>query len=339
MTSVLVDLSMSVVIIYLTKQPQIGSILGMTNIYEPRFLDADKAREHLEGIHWPNGPICPHCKGEDCTRLEGKKHRAGLVQCNDCRKQFTVTVGTVFERSKVPLNKWLLATHLMCASKKGISAHQLHRMLGVTYKTAWFMSHRIREAMKPSDNGPMGGPGADVEADETYWGKNPDTKDNRMAMRRMNRIVSLVDRATGRSSSIVFNGTFNADTLGRYLLTRVDRRSRLLSDDNNAYKRPGLNFARHGWVNHTQDEYVSREDPTKHTNTVEGFFGIFKRGMRGIYQHCGQQHLHRYLAEFDFRYSNRSANGIEDTERADLALKGISGKRLTYRRTGGLAAA
>mgnify|MGYP000551383721 CR=1 FL=1 len=306
-----------------------------TNIYAPRFLDADKAREHLEALNWPNGPVCPHCKSMNATRLEGGKHRPGLIQCNDCRQQFTVTVGTVFERSKVPLNKWLLATHLLCSSKKGMSAHQLHRMLGVTYKTAWFMAHRIREAMKPTDDGPMGGEGGTVEADETYWGKNPDMQDNRMAIRRMNRIVSLVDRTTGRATSVVFNEAFNPDTIGRYLYTRVDRKSRLITDEAHAYKAPGREFAKHEAVNHTAKEYV-RGDVT--TNTIEGFFGIFKRGMRGVYQHCGQQHLQRYLSEFDFRYSNRSALGIEDTERADIALRGIVGKRLTYRRTNALAA-
>lgn len=306
-----------------------------TNLFEPRFQDADAARMYLEDLRWPNGPECPHCGSGDAKRLKGDKHRPGVVQCNACRKQYTVTVGTVFERSKVPLNKWLLATHLMCASKKGVSAHQLHRMLGVTYKTAWFMAHRIREAMK-TDGGPMGGSGSDIEADETYFGKDKTAPKSRMAIHNMNRIVSLVDRATGRSTSVVFNGEFNADTLGRYLLTRVDRRSRLMTDDHKAYRRPGLEFAKHEWVNHTQDEYV-RGDVT--TNTVEGFFGIFKRGMRGIYQHCGQQHLHRYLAEFDFRYTNRSGRGIEDRERADIALRGIAGKRLTYRRIGELAAA
>lgn len=310
-----------------------------TNVFEPRFQDADMARTYLEDLRWPNGPVCPHCgSGDEQKRLKGSKHRPGVVQCNSCRKQYTVTVGTVFERSKVPLNKWLLATHLMCASKKGISAHQLHRMLGVTYKTAWFMAHRIREAMK-TEGGPMGGPGSDVEADETYYGKDKDAPKSRMAIRNMNRIVSLVDRKTGRSTSVVFNGTFNSDTLGRYLLTNVDRRSRLLTDEHQAYKRPGLEFAKHQHVAHKRDEWVSEHDATAHTNTVEGFFGIFKRGMRGIYQHCGQQHLHRYLAEFDFRYSNRSGRGIEDRERADIALKGIAGKRLTYRRIGAGAAA
>lgn len=310
-----------------------------TNLVEPRFQNADKAREYLEALHWPHGPVCPHCgSGDDQKRLKGKAHRPGLVQCNSCRQQYTVTVGTVFERSKVPLNKWLLATHLMCASKKGMSAHQLHRMLGVTYKTAWFMAHRIREAMT-EDSGPMGGPGSSVEADETYFGKDKTKPESRMAIRNMNRIVSLVDRTTGRSCSVVFNGTFTANDIGPYLFSKIDRQSRLLTDENKAYIRPGREFAKHVTVNHSADEWVSTRDRTAHTNTVEGFFGIFKRGMRGIYQHCGQQHLHRYLAEFDFRYSNRSALVVEDRERADIALKGIAGKRLTYRRIGEALAA
>lgn len=307
---------------------------------DPIFTDAEKAREHLERLNWPNGPVCPHCgETKNVHRLEGKSHRAGLIQCNACSKNFTVTVGTVFERSKVPLNKWLLATYLLSSSKKGMSAKQIERMLGVTYKTAWFMCHRIREAMKNDDDMPMGGPGHDIEADETYWGKDKTAPASRMPLRNMNRIVSLVDRVTGRASSVVFNGTFNADTLADYLYRRVDRKSRLLSDDNKSYRPVGREFAQHVWVNHSGDEWVSKSDRTAHTNTVEGFFGIFKRGMRGIYQHCGQQHLQRYLAEFDFRYSNRSALGVEDGERTNRALQGIVGKRLTYRRAGGLATA
>lgn len=306
----------------------------MTSIYEPRFTDAEKAREHLEALHWPRGPVCPHCKSMNATRLEGGKHRPGLVQCNDCRKQFTVTVGTVFERSKVPLHKWLLATHLMCASKKGISAHQLHRMLGVTYKTAWFMSHRIREAMVSDDDSPMGGEGGTVEVDETYFGKDQLAKPSRLPIRNMNKIVSLVDRATGRSVSIVFTEELNAENIAKLLYTRIDRKSRLITDEAHFYKRPGKQFAKHESVSHARKEYA-RGDVT--TNTIEGFFGIFKRGMRGIYQHCGQQHLARYLAEFDFRYTNRIANGVDDAVRADLALKGIKGKRLTYRRTNSAA--
>lgn len=309
------------------------------NLTDPIYFDADKAREHIEATMWPNGPVCPHCGSMDrITKLQGKSTRPGVYKCNACEKPFTVTVGTVMEDSKIPLNKWLLAFALVNGSKKGISAHQLHRSLGITYKSAWFMAHRIREAMAPTDNGPMGGPGADVECDETYFGKNPDTQGNRMAIHRMNRIVSLVDRATGRATSIVFNGEFSADTIGAYLFTTVDRRSRLITDDARQYKRPGLDFASHGFVNHTEDEYVSKLDRTITTNTVEGFFAIFKRGMRGIYQHCGQNHLHRYLTEFDFRYTHRAANGFNDAERTAEALKGARGKRLTYRQPASLAA-
>lgn len=308
-----------------------------TNLFEPRFQNADKAREYLEALHWPHGPVCPHCgSGDDQKPLEGKAHRPGLVQCNSCRQQYTVTVGTVFERSKVPLNKWLLATHLMCASKKGMSAHQLHRMLGVTYKTAWFMAHRIREAMTDQNPDPVGGEGSIIEADETYFGKDKTAKQSRTPIRNMNKIVSLVDRTTARATSVVFTEQFTSGNMQRLLFTRVDRASRLITDEANHYKAVGKAFAKHETVNHRIKEYA-RGDVT--TNTVEGFFGIFKRGMRGIYQHCGQQHLHRYVAEFDFRYTNRSAHGIEDRERADIAVKGITGKRLTYRRIGELAAA
>jgi transposase-like protein len=301
-----------------------------TNVYQPHFLDADKAREHLEAIRWPDGPECPHCGLINATALKGKKHRKGLYQCNACREQFSVTVGTVFERSKVPLHKWLLANHLIVSSKKGISSHQLHRMLGVTYKTAWFMAHRIREAMKPTPTGPMGGEGRTVEADETYFGRDKDKPRSRMGIRHMNKIVSLVDRSTGRATSFHVTHNLTSEVVGQILYANVDRQSRLITDEANHYVHPGKQFAAHYTVNHSLKEYA-RDDVT--TNTIEGFFGIFKRGMRGIYQHCGQQHLHRYLAEFDFRYSHREGCGFNDWERANEALKGIAGKRLTYRRT------
>lgn len=315
----------------------------MTNLTAPRFNDPDAAREYLEGIRWPDGPYCPHCGSFAARRLPdqrgkpSKKNpegsiRKGVIQCNDCRQQYTVTVGTVFGDSKIPLNKWLLANHLMVASKKGISAHQLHRMLGITYKSAWFMAHRIREAMTPTNPGPMGGPGVTVEADETYFGKDKNAPPSRTPIRNMNKIVSLVDRATGRATSFVVVETLNATVIGQLLYQNVDRSSRLMTDQAHFYKRPGKEFASHDSVNHGEGEYVRKGDRTTHTNTVEGFFSIFKRGMRGIYQHCGQQHLGRYVAEFDFRYSNRSALGVNDDDRADIALKGIEGKRLTYRR-------
>jgi transposase-like protein len=240
----------------------------MTNLTAPRFTDPDKAREHLESLRWPQGPYCSHCGSFNATRLQGSKARPGTVQCNDCRQQFTVTVGTVFERSKVALNKWLLCNHLMVSSKKGISAHQIHRMLGVTYKTAWFMCHRIREAMK-LDCGLMGGPGCDVEADETFYGKDKTAPFSRTPIRTMNKIVSLVDRLTGRATSFVLTENLSANSISAILFTNVHRSSRLLTDEANHYKRPGKDFAAHESVNHRNEEYVSASDPIIHTNTIE----------------------------------------------------------------------
>ena len=306
----------------------------MENIYQPHFQNEEAAREKLESIRWPDGAECPHCGLINATKLEGKAHRKGVYQCNVCREQFTVTVGTVFERSKVPLHKWLLANHLMLASKKGISAHQLHRMLGVTYKTAWFMAHRLREAMKQEPS-VMGGEGGTVEVDETYIGRDKSVPKSRTPIRHMNKVVSLVDRDSGRSMSFHVTHNLTAEAISQILFANVDRKSRLITDEANFYRRPGWSFFQHETVNHRIGEYV-RGNVT--TNTVEGFFAIFKRGMRGIYQHCGAQHLHRYLTEFDFRYSYRSGCGFNDEDRATLALKGIAGKRLTYRRTCNAAA-
>jgi len=312
----------------------------MSDLTAKRFQDEATARKHLEGVRWPDGPICPHCGGVDhAHRIKGRSARAGLWFCADCRQQFTVTVGTLFERSKIPLHKWLLAVHLLNASKKGISSHQLHRMLGVTYKTAWFMSHRIREAMRDSDPGPLGGEGKTVEVDETYVTRVP-TKDvfvsgegwkrvkDRAAIRKhrnTEKIVALVER-DGRARSFHVERV-NAKTLRPILVQQISRKSRLMTDDAKCYARVGHEFSGHETVNHSIEEYVRGE---AHTNTIEGYFSIFKRGMTGVYQHCGSQHLKRYLCEFDFRYNERR---VTDAERADKALKGIAGKRLTYRRT------
>ncbi|HEY1929043.1 MAG TPA: IS1595 family transposase [Caulobacteraceae bacterium] len=306
------------------------------NLTDPIFADADKAREHLEATRWPHGPICPHCGVVDqATAIsgEGKKARVGAYQCNACRKQFSVTVGTVFEDSKVPLNKWLLASYLMASSKKGISAHQLHRTLGVTYKTAWFMCHRLREAMVSPDTTKFGGNGGVVEVDETFIGKNPDVKPTKLASTSMNKVLTLVDRSTGRARSMVVTD-FKLTTIEPILFANVRHDTRLMTDEAKHYIRPGRSFMDHQSVNHSKDEYVRRQDHSITTNTVEGFFGIFKRGMTGVYQHCGSQHLQRYLVEFDFRYTNRIANSVDDTMRSDELLRGIGGKRLTYRRTG-----
>lgn len=305
------------------------------NLTNPIFADADKARAHLEATRWPNGPICPHCGVVDeATHIGGKAARAGAYQCNACRKQFSVTVGTVFEDSKVPLNKWLLATYLMSASKKGISAHQLHRTLGVTYKTAWFMAHRIREAMNPTDPGPLGGEGKTVEADVTYVGGKESNKKlgkrNPKNIGGMGKQVvhTLVERNGRARSHHIAN--ISGKTLAPILFTQVHRSSTLMTDTAGGYFRLGKDFARHEMVDHGRDEYVRGD---AHSNTVEGYFSVLKRGVYGTFHHVSEAHLGRYLAEFDFRYSNRSALGITDAMRADEALRGIAGKRLTYRRT------
>jgi len=304
----------------------------MTNITAPHFHDETKAREHLEAIRWPDGPTCPHCGSFNATRLEGKKHRAGLVQCNDCREQFTVTVGTVFERSKVPLHKWLLCNHLLCASKKGMSAKQIERMLGVTYKTAWFMCHRIREAMKVDEtDGPLGGPDAVVEADETYvGGKAKNRATRRPAPKKA--VVALVERDGHVRSFHVAN--VNAKHLRGLIVTNVDRRSHLMTDESMVYTSVGREFNGHSVVNHSAKQYVTTGG-FKHSNTAENFFSIFKRGVIGTYHHMSEAHLARYTGEFDFRYNTRT---MTDAERASIALSRIGGKRLTYRRTDAIAA-
>ena len=304
----------------------------MTNITAPHFHDETKAREHLEAIRWPEGPTCPHCGSFNATRLEGKKHRAGLVQCNDCREQFTVTVGTVFERSKVPLHKWLLCNHLLCASKKGMSAKQIERMLGVTYKTAWFMCHRIREAMKTDGtDGPLGGQDKVVEADETYVGGKAKNRATRKPAPKK-AVVALVERDGHVRSFHVAN--VNAKHLRGLIVTNVDRASHLMTDESVVYTSVGREFNGHSVVNHSAKQYVTTGG-FKHSNTAENFFSIFKRGVIGTYHHMSEAHLARYTGEFDFRYNTRL---MSDGERADIALSRIGGKRLTYRRTDAIAA-
>lgn len=298
------------------------------NLTDPIFHDDNAARAYMEAQRWPDGVYCPHCGGVDkCKRLEGAKHRPGLFQCGDCRKQFTVTVGTIFERSKVSLSKWMLATHMMASSKKGMSAHQLHRSIGVTYKTAWFMWHRIREAMTENTNADFGTGGGTVEVDETFIGREPGKPVRRGVGHKM-KVLTLVDRTTGRAKSVVVDD-LKIKTLLPILKANIAAEATVHTDEAMQYDNLRDHFAAHASVNHGAEEYV-RGDVT--TNTVEGYFSIFKRGMKGVYQHCGKQHLHRYAAEFAFRYSNRSANGVEDTERAALIIKGAEGKRLTYRR-------
>jgi transposase-like protein len=302
------------------------------DITAPRFTNVDAAREYLEALRWPHGPVCPHCGSLNATRLTGTKARAGTVQCNDCRQQFTVTVGTVFERSKIALNKWLLCNHLLCASKKGMSAKQIERMLGVTYKTAWFMCHRIREAMKGGgSDGPLGGPNAVVEADETYVGGKAKNRATRKPAPKK-AVVALVERDGNVRSFHVAN--VNAKHLRALIVTNVDRASHLMTDESMVYTRVGREFAGHSVVNHSAKQYVTHGG-FKHSNTAENFFSIFKRGVIGTYHHMSEAHLGRYTGEFDFRYNTRK---LSDAERADIALIGIAGKRLTYRRTDKLAA-
>lgn len=300
------------------------------------FHDEEAAYRYVEAIMWPEGPVCPHCGSmERVGKLKGKSTRIGVYKCYECRKPFTVKVGTVFEASHVPMRHWLQAIFLLASSKKGISTNQLQRMLGCTMKTAWFLSHRIREAMRSGDLAPFGSNGGAVEVDETFIGNdrhNPPGETKR-GISNMNKVLSLVDRDSGQVRSFVVTD-LRMSTILPILEQNISREARLMTDEAPRYKNIGHNFAGgHGVVNHVKDEYVSVEDPTIHVNTVEGFYSIFKRGMRGVYQHCDQRHLHRYMAEFDFRYSNRIALGVDDTARAENLLKGAKGKRLTYQTT------
>jgi transposase-like protein len=294
------------------------------------FHDEEAAYAYLEARLWPNGPVCPHCGGVDRVgKLQGKSTRIGVWKCYQCRKPFRVTVGTVFESSHVPLRLWLQCVHLMASSKKGISSNQLHRTLGVTLKTAWFMSHRVREAMRTLGLTPMGGAGEIVEADETYIGSMEGFAGARMkAGAAKNMVVTLVQRG-GSARSFHADG-HSAATIAPIVRENIARESRLMTDKALHYRSVGKEFAEHGSVAHEREEYVRGDI---HTNTVEGYYSIFKRGMKGVYQHCSEKHLHRYLAEFDFRYSNRVRLGVNDEARAGRALKCIVGKRLTYRPT------
>jgi transposase-like protein len=301
------------------------------NLQDPRFTDETVAREALEAVVWPNGPTCPHCGNADANKiakLETKSVRPGLHYCNECAKQFTATVGTVFERSKIPLTKWWLAMHLIGSSKKGISSHQLHRMLGISYKSTWFMMHRIREAMRIGGFAPMGGAGSVVEADETFIGRKEDSI-KRRGHGHKNAVLALVERG-GRVRSFHVDGVSAADIVP-IVKANVAKETAMMTDEGGHYFTLGDHFASHESVSHKADEYVRGD---VYTNTIEGYFSIFKRGMKGVYQHCGEKHLHRYLAEFDFRYNNRSRLGINDNERVTKIAAGITGKRLTYRRIG-----
>lgn len=307
-----------------------------TDLTAPHFTDEQAARAHYEAIRWPDGPICPHCGSiNNATKMQGKTTRPGLYKCKEkeCRKPFTATMGSIFEKSHIPLHKWLLATHILCASKKGVSAHQLWRMLGFgSYKTAWFMAHRIREAMKSDNTGMFGEGGGGVEADETFIGHvdGEPSKGAGAGYEHKMKVLTLVDRDTGASRSWVLPGRLRLDTIKPILEANIAKDARVMTDSARHYIKLSRTFPKHQSVNHEAGEYVNRADNTLHTNTIEGYFSIFKRGMRGVYQHCKEKHLHRYLAEFDFRYSNRIALGVDDNMRAEAALKGTVGRRLTY---------
>lgn len=304
----------------------------MCDLTNPIFQNEDAAREHLEAIRWPDGAVCPFCDTQNHVKaLGGKSMGPGWYHCGSCRKKFTVRVGSVYERSKIPLHKWVMATHLLCASKKGMSAHQLHRMLGITYKSAWFMVHRIRESMRDDNPQPMGGGGSVVEADETYFGKRPGVSKLRhhrgpVAHRA---VVALVERG-GSSRAFHVKQYPHAGMVREILVQNVKRDSELNTDESKLYTAVGEEYAGHYTVTHSAYQYVHPQTGA-HSNTIEGYFSIFKRGMKGVYQHCAEKHLQAYLHEFDFRYTHRK---ISDAERAELALKGAEGKRLTYRRIG-----
>ena len=311
----------------------------MSQFNAKHFQTPEAARAYLEALRWGSERVCPHC-GTINSSYATKK--PGVYRCasKECRKDFSVTTKSVMESSHIKLHIWLQAFYLMASSKKGVSSHQLHRALGVTYKTAWFLSHRIREAMR---NGgivsPMGGEGSIVEADETYFGPvakdkvrkttttgRPYTKSGKSGPSNKRAIVSLVER--GGSVRSFHVAVADGASVRKIVMDNVARETRLHTDESKLYHGADAHFAMHETVNHSRKEYA-RGDVT--TNSVEGYFSIFKRGMRGVYQHCAEKHLHRYLSEYDFRYNHRVKLGFNDGERADLAIKGAAGKRLTYR--------
>ncbi len=304
------------------------------SITDPIFHDEAKALAHIEASRWNGEPFCPHC-GSLGVRKMGGKTQAGMFLCNDCRGKFTVRTGTLMERSHVPLHKWLLAMHLMAASKKGMSAKQMERMLGVTYKTAWFLCHRIRGAMNGADgDGPLGGQDVIVEADETYVGGK--AKNRAFCTPAPKKpVVALVERDGRVRSFHVANVT--AAKLRPLLVMNVDRNSTLMTDESAVYTTVGKEFNGHHTVNHSAGEYVTHGG-FRHSNTVENYFSNFKRGVIGTYHHMSEKHLARYCSEFDLRYNTRVGLGVNDGERAAMILKGAEGKRLTYRRTDKLAA-
>lgn len=304
--------------------------MSQSIISQPHFHDEGAAYAFVEKRVWPKGPVCPHCGSKKrISKMNGTSTRIGAYKCYACRKPFTVKIGTIFEDSHVALHIWLQAIYLICASKKGISSNQLYRTLGVTLKTAWFMSHRIREAMRDVSLKTFGTKGGIVESDETFlWNEKGERV--RRGYAHKNKVLSLIDRKTKCARSMVVSDV-SMQTLVPILKENIAKEARVMTDDAGQYRFLHEHFASHDVVAHSQGEYVSAKNFTIHTNTAEGFFSIFKRGMKGVYQHCKKSHLHRYLAEFDFRYNNRQAKAICDTDRTEQLLKGVMGKRLTYK--------
>ena len=296
----------------------------------PHFLNEDAAFDYVEGHLWPQGPVCPHCgEREKIGRLSGKTTRAGLRKCYACRKPFTVRIGSIFEDSHLPLHLWLQVIHLMCSSKKGISTRQIQRTIKCGLKTAWHLTHRIRLAMVDgAEGGPLGGLGKHVEADETYIGRRND-KNVKQGGHHKLVVLSLVERG-GDVRSFHIDGA-HLSRVKPLIDQHMDKASTLNTDESNLYKRVGREFTAHGVVNHRKREYVKG---TASTNTLEGFFSVFKRGMVGVYQHCDERHLHRYLSEFDFRYNSRAKLGVNDEQRTSRAVMGAKGKRLTFETIG-----
>jgi transposase-like protein len=301
-------------------------------ILAAHFHNEKVAYAFVESRVWSEGPVCPHCGSQErIGKMNGNSTRIGTYKCYVCRKPFTVKIGTIFEDSHVPMRYWLQAIYLMCSSKKGISANQLHRTLGVTLKTAWFMGHRIREAMREGELAPFGINGNTVEIDETLIGKEENIPVKRRYAHKC-KVLTLLDRELGKTRSMVVDNVSAKDVVP-ILKENIAREARIMTDDAGQYKYLYQDFLGHGTVRHSKGEYVSMLDRSIHTNTVEGYFSIFKRGMKGVYQHCKKQHLHRCLAEFDFRYNKRIAKGVDDIGRADKVLQGIVGRRLTYETT------
>jgi transposase-like protein len=316
----------------------------MSVLSDSHFHDETAAYAFVEARVWANGITCPHCGNADegkIGKLAGKSTRIGVRKCYACRKPFTVKVGTIFESSHVALRLWLQAIFLIASSKKGVSANQLHRTLGVTLKTAWFMGHRIREAMREGNLGPLGGNGSTVEADETYYGPAADqtrpeaTRPGQRSIKNRKPgfvkrpILGLVERGGKVRTFHIAQAT--KENIAKLVTENVHHESALMTDESRLYTEVGKAFASHDSTKHSAEEYVRYEgDKVIHSNTIESYFSVFKRGMRGVYQHCDEKHLHRYLAEFDFRYNNRIGLGVGDLARADGILTGAVGKRLTY---------